>query len=249
MPLHRIFERPLHRVFHRFGEQYGDPTLPSPATEYALDFDGVDDSAAVSARTESMEPAGDFTAVVRFRFDGTYNASRYPKVFGSEGSSRDWSIWAHDTGINRIFAYIDTSDDFAVVRGPAIGSGWRSAAMWRAGTSLYLRVDGTTYGPTTISGDAITSSNMRVRLGRWGSDSISYFEGLIERAAYWDGLLDGTNLAAQEAAIDAHFAGTVLTGSPDHAWAINEGTGSTLTDVGSVGGATMNIIGATWVEV
>ena len=33
MPLHRIFERPLHRVFHRFGEQYGGAVAPGPGFE------------------------------------------------------------------------------------------------------------------------------------------------------------------------------------------------------------------------
>ena len=223
-------------------------------TEYALDFDGVEDYAGTATRVASMEPAGDFTAAVRFRADG-FSAEKYPHMFANFAPMPGifWAIFLYNTtSTPSIYVEINTGSGRTHLIGPAVAlDTWYNATMWRSGTSLYLRLNGTTYGPLTVDGAAIANSDMRPHLGHYrnGGDANGAFEGLISRAAYWDGLIDAASLAAQEAAIDAHFAGSVLTGSPDHAWAINEGTGSTIADAGSVGGVTMNITGATWVEV
>jgi hypothetical protein len=208
-----------------WSSESGEPPVP----QYALSFNGTTQYGS-AGRVTTAEPGAneDFTAAVRFRHDGDATF-RYPAVLSSSTAGAGYYIFLFGTNIG-VGIDLATQQQLSITLPDPADR--HNAALIRRSDNMYLYLDGTEHGPLggfTNTG-AISDSGMVFRLGSFDpADTNGLFEGLIEKVAYFGGV----GMTASQ--LDAWFAASdVTTGNPTHAWALNEGTGSTAADaVGS----------------
>lgn len=210
------------------------------ASSAFLTFDGTD-SKGVASRSTSMEPAGDFTVLVRARASILTNTKLFPTMIANRGGSSPmyWTLARSNTNLYatvRISANNTQSDNF----GPISLDTWFNFAARRSGTEWQTWANGSFVGtPKTVPTTAITDANMYPCLGEYHNTVTNgRWEGDIEKAAYFNSALSSAQIAAWFASED------VTTNSPDHAWAIVEGSGSTTED--AVGSVNFTLTDTTW---
>ncbi len=121
---------------------------------------------------------------------------------------------------------------------------WHHVAGTYNGDKIRIYVDGVQVKSVNFKGTIDPSVNYNLKIGRIADDSTAdkrFFHGLIDEVRIWDEALSAGD-------INSRRSEHVDSSSVNHLigyWRMNEGTGSTLTDMGT-GGNQGTLVGAAW---
>jgi len=117
------------------------------------------------------------------------------------------------------------------------------AAVLDGTTGMTMYVDGILQASTHGSVSATTSSNDVTVVGRWGSSSTNYFNGMVDELRFWNAPRSASQIASDLCYVNPSIE-TTLAGY----WRMDEGSGPNTLDA-SGNGYHGTINGATWVAL
>ena len=210
--------------------------LPWTANTYSLDFDGTNDYLGIGSNSK-LEFTSSFSLSAWVKPD--LNKTQYViDTATSANTGNGYMLRCNSNGTVRFWSYSANAslDSTATVS----TSSWNHLVAVKDGSTLRLYINATT--PVTRTDSSFNTSNTANL--RIGSSSLlgGYFNGLIDEVSMYNYALTGSNVSS-----------IYSSGSPDDLtsftpvahWRMgdsDEGAGSAVTDVSSIGGAdaTMN---------
>ena len=205
---------------------------------WALRFDGVDDYVQATSKTLTT-----FTFVMRVRFTSLPSGNATLFHMGSQGPTVILLGTSDPFGPRKLYGAYYTSawaarDVISSIE--VVADTWYQIALIRDGSTLKLYIDGTERGSlsTTSAVGTTLTHGMRIGAAAFASTPAEYLPGdVTDFRIYTD-----AKSAGDLATIESNTTNLV------RHYAFDEGTGSTVTDLGT-DGLDGTITGATWVEV
>lgn len=214
--------------------------VPWSTNTYSLDFDGTNDYLAIGSNSK-LEFTGSFSLSAWVKPD--LNKTQYVIDTSTSGATGNgYMLRCNSDGTVRFWSYsANTSlDSNATVS----TSSWNHLAIVKDGSDLRLYINAGTPATRTDSGFN-TSDTINLRIG--GSNLLGgYFDGLIDEVSMYNYALTGSGI---NSIYNSGSPGDLTSFTPVAHWRMgdnNGGTGSTVTDVSSTGGANATINGATF---
>jgi hypothetical protein len=234
------------------------PVLPGGGN--ALSFDGTDDDVVIENNLDVFSNSS-YTINFFFNANGQSGSELIGKTLVSKAKPTPnldgWAVFiTQDNGGQLLFVYT-ANGGTAYLRGPTVSSfadnNWHNVTITysSAQNNAKFYLDGVLHETANTFGSDNLDSNIDIFLGKdRQSSSTSYFKGKIDELAFW------SNALTEDEVTNIYNSGTALdvrTNSGDYSstadlkgyWKMEDGNGTTLTDVSGYGNDG-TIDGASW---
>ena len=218
-------------------------------TNYALDFDGVDDYVATASNISALNITADITISSWVKISSM--PDDWARIIGKGTSSqRTYGLWIRNDS-KLLFQIYGANGYLNLFANTTLSTGaWYHILATRSGNTVTIYVNGVADGTTTYSGTANSSSEPLT----FGYGFHSHYSGQLDEVAIWDVALDAADVTSLYNSGNGLKA-SANSGNYDNSadlvgyWKFNEGTGSTLTDntSNSNNGTLTNMVSSDWV--
>lgn len=214
--------------------------VPWTTNTYSLDFDGTNDYLGIGSNSK-LEFTSSFSLSAWVKPD--LNKTQYVIDTSSNGGTGNgYMIRCESNGTVKFWSY--NAGSSLTTTATVSTSSWNHLVAVKDGSALRVYINAGTPATRTDSNfNTSNTTNLRI-----GSSSLfgGYFNGLIDEVSMYDYALTGSNVST---IYNSGSPDDLTNLTPTAHWRMGDndgGTGSTVTDVSSSGGADATINGATF---